>query len=182
MVVADWIGIYLYFFQERLNCIGNGLQEGALQTVAKDSCSICTDSQTCYNVVQSNLSDSGSRGHFMRCVRRGGIYPVHMGLSLLLATVHLPHWRCVSGVELDHIKCYYWICSYIERSGKKAGLHLSSTIEGSLIFAMISSHALSCLYRLGFSSGNLQTRVLELTHNMQSKHTWFDFSILLFPK
>jgi hypothetical protein len=57
--VTDSMVIYLHIFQERLSCHGNGLQGGALQITNKDFQSVCSNSQTCCNVVESNLSDSG---------------------------------------------------------------------------------------------------------------------------
>jgi hypothetical protein len=70
--VADSIAIYLHILQERLTCIPDGFQEGALQTTGKDSRSICTDCQTCCNVVQPNLSDSGLGGHLCAGSRCSG--------------------------------------------------------------------------------------------------------------
>jgi hypothetical protein len=66
--MADSIAIYLYIFQERETCIRDGLQEGALQTAGKDSGSICSDGQTCCNVVQLNLSVSGLGGHSVKWI------------------------------------------------------------------------------------------------------------------
>jgi hypothetical protein len=112
MVVADSRVIYLHIFQERLSCIGNGLQEGALQTTNKDYQSICSDSQTCCNVVESNLSDSGLWGHFVV-----DHWAWEMSLFILCAPGNFHfHWllfisrtedvMLLSGVELDHIKWY----------------------------------------------------------------------------
>jgi hypothetical protein len=59
-------GVYLHIFQERLSGVGNGLEEGSLEATGKDSHSISGDSQTCYNVVQPNLSDTELGGHLGR--------------------------------------------------------------------------------------------------------------------
>jgi hypothetical protein len=63
MVVADSVVTYLYIFQQRLSCVRDGRQERALQAASQDFQSICSDGQTCCNVVESNLSDSGLEGH-----------------------------------------------------------------------------------------------------------------------
>jgi hypothetical protein len=70
--VADSMVIYLHIFQERLSCIRNCFQAGAPEAAGKDSHGICTGYQTCYNVVQPNLSGSGLGGHLCGgswCVR-----------------------------------------------------------------------------------------------------------------
>ncbi|KAJ7936063.1 hypothetical protein B0H13DRAFT_1853763 [Mycena leptocephala] len=51
-----------YIQQLRLNCVRDGCQ-GALQAAGKNFQSICSDGQTCCNVVESNLSDSGLGRH-----------------------------------------------------------------------------------------------------------------------
>lgn len=121
MVVADPKIIYLYIFQERLSCIGNSLQEGAVQTTNKDFQSICSNSQTFCNVVESNLSDSGLWGHFV--VDHGAdviIYSVcPWEFSLSLATVHLRHrHRRCSSYQILNISndCITWALLFM---GKK---------------------------------------------------------------
>src|SRR5258708_3121015 len=98
MAVADSVVMYLYIFQQRMSCVGDSFQEGALQVAGKDFQSICSDGQTCCNVVESNLSDSELGGHLVRWIRglerhRSFILCAH-GKFLLLATVHLLHKRC----------------------------------------------------------------------------------------
>jgi hypothetical protein len=61
--VADSVVTCLYIFQQRLSCVRDGRQEGALQGTGRDFQSICSDGQTFCNVVESNLSDSGLGGH-----------------------------------------------------------------------------------------------------------------------
>jgi hypothetical protein len=94
--VAESRVIY-HIFQEGLSCIGNSLQEGALQTSNKDFQSIYSNSQTCCNVVESNLSESGLWGHFVVDrwdLKYVTIYPVCLWeFPLSLATVHLMHSR-----------------------------------------------------------------------------------------
>jgi hypothetical protein len=106
--MPDSMVIYLHIFQQRLSCIGDSLQERALQTTNKDIQSICSHSQTCCNVVESNLSDSGLWGHFwggswgLRGIIIYSVCPREFSLSL--ATVHLEDVMLMSGVELDYIK------------------------------------------------------------------------------
>jgi hypothetical protein len=154
MVAADSLTLYLHIFQERLSCVWDGLQQGALQTAGKDSYSICTDTQTCCNVVQLNLSDGGLGGHPVRWIKGLDrhcyfILCAHVNF-LLLATVHLLHRRCDT-----HIWCRTWphqmIWSneqlYLRDVGKSAGLHLRSLFNNrGLTYicheTVISSHAL----------------------------------------
>jgi hypothetical protein len=102
--VADSIVIYLHILQERLTCIRDGFQEGALQTAGKDSCSICTDSQTCYNVVQSNLSDSGLGGHLC-----GGSWGTRYVGICKAGAIILPHITnvLIYDPNCEHITCVY---------------------------------------------------------------------------
>jgi hypothetical protein len=98
--VADSVVTCLYIFQQRLSCVRDGRQEGALQAACKDFQSICSDGQTCCNVVESNLSDSelgrhlgiGSRVlgdiEFLSCVSLG-IYP-----SMVINIPHIMHISC----------------------------------------------------------------------------------------
>jgi hypothetical protein len=65
--VAEEVRIYLHIFQQRLGCIRNGRQEGALQTAGKGFQSTYSESQTCCNIIQLNLGDSGLGGHLGRC-------------------------------------------------------------------------------------------------------------------
>jgi hypothetical protein len=57
------VEIYLHMLQKRLSGVANGFQERGLKGSGKDFQSIRSDSQTCYNVVQANLSESGVGGH-----------------------------------------------------------------------------------------------------------------------
>jgi hypothetical protein len=61
--LAVIVEIYLHMFQKRLSGVGNGFHKGGSQGSGKDFHSICSESQTCYNVVQSNLSESGVGRH-----------------------------------------------------------------------------------------------------------------------
>jgi hypothetical protein len=63
VLVTDLVEIHLDMFQERLSCIRNGLQERGLEATGKSMQSICSNSQTCCNVVQSDLSGTGLGGH-----------------------------------------------------------------------------------------------------------------------
>jgi hypothetical protein len=115
MFVADPMVVYLHIFQERLSCIGNGLHEGALQSTNKDFQSICSNSQTCCNVVESNLSDSGLWGHLCggsQGLRDFIIYSVcPWEFSLSLATLHLQHrHRRCSSYQILNISndCIKW--------------------------------------------------------------------------
>jgi hypothetical protein len=58
-----YTGIYLYIFQERLSSVRNGLQEGSIEATGKEFGSISGESQTCCNVVQTNLSGADLGGH-----------------------------------------------------------------------------------------------------------------------
>ncbi len=69
MVAADSLTMYLDIFQERLGCISHGHQEGAIQTTGKCFQSTYSEIQTCCNVAQSNLSDSGLEGHLVRWIK-----------------------------------------------------------------------------------------------------------------
>jgi hypothetical protein len=61
--VKDSVEIHLHMFQERLSSVGNGLQERGLEATGENMESICNNSQTCCNVVQLDLSNTGLGGH-----------------------------------------------------------------------------------------------------------------------
>jgi hypothetical protein len=63
VLVVDSVEIHLHMFQERLSCVGHGLQERALKATGKNMQSICSDIHTCCNIVQLDLSDTGLGGH-----------------------------------------------------------------------------------------------------------------------
>jgi hypothetical protein len=87
----------LHIFQERLSGVGNSLKEGSLEATGKDMHSISGDSQTCHNVVQTNLSDTELGGHLggeSLCSRCQYVITWSLGNShhiWLLFIVHLPH-------------------------------------------------------------------------------------------
>jgi hypothetical protein len=64
VLLADSVETHLHMFQERLSSVGNGLQERGLEATGENMESICSNSQTCCNVVQSDLSNTGLGGHF----------------------------------------------------------------------------------------------------------------------
>jgi hypothetical protein len=102
MVAADSLAMYLHIFQDRLGCISHGCQEGALQTAGKGFQSTYSEIQTCCNVFQSNLSDSGLGGHLggrSRLENTGFLSCVPLGNSP-------PHWVLVIGIpHIAHISC-----------------------------------------------------------------------------